>query len=80
MAEFAEMKTLDVWYAHLSEADLMASVQAAVTDLSGTGKDLKVPEEAGEARHGGGPEGARARQRAGPRQARRSWSTAATGS
>jgi uncharacterized protein (DUF2252 family) len=42
MAEFAEMKTLDLWYAHLSEADLMASVQAAITDLSGKGKDLKA--------------------------------------
>ena len=41
MAQFAEMKTLDVWYAHLSEADLMAAVQAAVTDLSGAGKDQK---------------------------------------
>ena len=26
MAEFAEMKTLDVWYAHLSEAELLAVV------------------------------------------------------
>jgi uncharacterized protein (DUF2252 family) len=42
MAEFAEMKTLDVWYAHLSEADLMRSVQAAVTNYSGTSKDLKL--------------------------------------
>ena len=41
MAEFAEMKTLEVWYAHLSEADLLASVQAAITDLSGKGKDQK---------------------------------------
>ncbi len=42
MAEFAEMKTLDLWYAHLSEADLMRSVQAAVTNYSGAGKDLKL--------------------------------------
>ena len=27
-----QMSTLDVWYAHLSEADLMESVQAAVSD------------------------------------------------
>ena len=48
MAEFAEMKTLEVWYAHLSEADLMASVQAAITDLSGSGqgpKSLKKQEK-----------------------------------
>ena len=42
MAGFAEMKTLDVWYAHLSEDELLRSVQAAVTDLSGTGKDRKA--------------------------------------
>jgi uncharacterized protein (DUF2252 family) len=42
MAEFAEMKMLDVWYAHLSEDDLMRSVEAAVTTHTGTGKDLKV--------------------------------------
>ncbi len=41
MSEFAEMSTLDVWYAHLSETDLLASVQAAVTDLSVSGADLK---------------------------------------
>jgi uncharacterized protein (DUF2252 family) len=41
MAEFAEMKTLDVWYAHLSEAELLASVQAAITELSASGADLK---------------------------------------
>ncbi len=42
MAEFAAMKTLDVWYAHLSEDDLMRSVQAAVTNYSGAGKDVKA--------------------------------------
>ena len=42
MAGFAEMKTLDVWYAHLSEDELLRSVQAAVTDLSGAGKDRKA--------------------------------------
>jgi uncharacterized protein (DUF2252 family) len=26
MAEFAEMTTMDIWYAHLSEADLMAAI------------------------------------------------------
>ena len=28
MAEFAEMTTMDVWYAHLSEADLMAAIDS----------------------------------------------------
>ena len=38
MAEFAEMSTMDVWYAHLSEATLMAAIErfaAASTDTSG---------------------------------------------
>jgi uncharacterized protein (DUF2252 family) len=42
MAEFAAMKTLDVWYAHLSEADLMQSVQAAVSGYRVAGKDRKL--------------------------------------
>jgi uncharacterized protein (DUF2252 family) len=42
MAEFAGMKTLDVWYAHLSEDELLRSVAAAVTTFSGTGKDIKA--------------------------------------
>ena len=42
MAEFAAMKTLDVWYAHLSEADLMGSVQAAVSGYTVAGKDRKL--------------------------------------
>ena len=39
MAEFAEMSTMDVWYAHLSEETLMAAIDsfaAASTDTSGT--------------------------------------------
>ena len=38
MAEFAEMSTMDVWYAHLSEATLMEAIErfaAASTDTSG---------------------------------------------
>ena len=38
IAEFAEMSTMDVWYAHLSEATLMAAIEkfaAASTDTSG---------------------------------------------
>ena len=29
MAEFAQMRTMDIWYAHLSEQDLMAAVDTA---------------------------------------------------
>jgi uncharacterized protein (DUF2252 family) len=38
MVEFAEMSTMDVWYAHLSEETLMAAIEsfaAASTDTSG---------------------------------------------
>lgn len=38
MAEFARMGTLDVWYAHLSEADIMGALQTA---LAPTGKGTK---------------------------------------
>ena len=41
MAAFAEMSTLEVWYAHLSEAQLLESVQAAITELSASGADAK---------------------------------------
>ena len=34
MAEFAEMSTMDVWYAHLSEATLMAAIEG-FTDTPG---------------------------------------------
>jgi uncharacterized protein (DUF2252 family) len=30
MAEFAEMRTMDIWYAHLSEDELMAAISTAV--------------------------------------------------
>ncbi len=30
MAEFAQMRTMDVWYAHLSEQELMAAIDVAV--------------------------------------------------
>jgi len=43
MAEFAQMRTMDIWYAHLSEDDLRRSIQAMVTqtEKSATGKKGK---------------------------------------
>jgi len=35
MAEFAEMGTMEIWYAHLSEQDLMDSISAATTGWKG---------------------------------------------
>src|SRR5436190_15511952 len=31
MAEFAEMRTMDIWYSHLSEQDLMDAIRVAAT-------------------------------------------------
>src|SRR4051812_41116532 len=39
MTDFAEMGTLEIWYAHLSEADITASVRAAAAE--GVGKKGK---------------------------------------
>jgi uncharacterized protein (DUF2252 family) len=42
MAEFARMRTLDVWYAHLSEDDLMAALHSTVdARANGTGAAAK---------------------------------------
>src|SRR4051812_14744089 len=32
MAEFAQMRTMDIWYAHLDEAELMKGVEASVAN------------------------------------------------
>jgi uncharacterized protein (DUF2252 family) len=38
MAEFAEMSTMEVWYAHLSEATLMAAIESFAGASNGTSK------------------------------------------
>ena len=38
MAEFAEMSTLDIWYAHLSEQELLSAADAAARSLKGAHK------------------------------------------
>ena len=78
MAEFAEMGTMDVWYARLSEQDLLA----AIKNLARTGE--REDEEGSEEGREDAP------RRSPPRPARAtacrrcpsspSWSTAATGS
>jgi len=35
MAEFAQMRTLDIWYAHLSEQDLMSAIETAADTEEG---------------------------------------------
>ncbi|HEV8275529.1 MAG TPA: DUF2252 family protein, partial [Streptosporangiaceae bacterium] len=39
MAEFAQMRTMDIWYAHLDEDELMAGIRAAV---AGTAREDKT--------------------------------------
>ena len=43
MAEFAQMRTMDIWYAHLTEDDVMAAVRGVVTEVEkGGGKKAKA--------------------------------------
>ena len=43
MAEFAQMRTMDIWYAHLTEDEVMAAVRGAVAETKkGGGKKAKA--------------------------------------
>jgi uncharacterized protein (DUF2252 family) len=42
MAEFAQMPTMDVWYAHLPEDELMTSIRATVAQAAATAKGKKA--------------------------------------
>ena len=58
MAGFADMRTMDIWYAHLTEDDVMAAVRGVVTDTEEAG-GKKKKEGQGQTRAGeGGQEGA----------------------
>jgi uncharacterized protein (DUF2252 family) len=50
MAEFAEMRTMDIWYAHLSEDEVMNAVRGVVAETKAAGKKAKGKEEAKEAK------------------------------
>jgi uncharacterized protein (DUF2252 family) len=41
MATFAQMRTMDIWYAHLDEDELMAGIRAAVAGAAKAGKKAK---------------------------------------
>ena len=41
MAGFADMRTMDIWYAHLTEDDVMAAVRGVVTDTEEAGGKKK---------------------------------------
>jgi uncharacterized protein (DUF2252 family) len=46
MAEFADMGTMEIWYAHLSEQDLMAGIQATAGKGARTKKEAKAAKKA----------------------------------
>jgi uncharacterized protein (DUF2252 family) len=50
MREFAAMRTMDVWYSHMDEDELMALVRAAAAKASKTAKGAKRAKEAREAK------------------------------
>ena len=46
MAEFAQMRTMDIWYAHLTDDDVMAAVRGEVAEIKkGGGKKAKSKQE-----------------------------------
>ena len=46
MAEFAQMPTMDIWYAHMDEDQLMAAVRGVVAQTGQGAKGKKAKEEA----------------------------------
>jgi hypothetical protein len=47
MAEFAQMRTMDLWYASLDEGELMRAVHGVVAEAKEKGKKGKKEEKAG---------------------------------
>ncbi|MGZ6800769.1 MAG: DUF2252 domain-containing protein, partial [Mycobacteriaceae bacterium] len=50
MARFAQMRTLDIWYAHLPEDELMKAVRGTVAELAQAAKGKQGKKEAKEAK------------------------------
>jgi uncharacterized protein (DUF2252 family) len=46
MAEFAQMRTMDIWYAHLDEDEVMAAARVAISELTGQAAAAKKKEKA----------------------------------
>ena len=80
MAGFAQMGTMDVWYAHLSEQELMAAIKTCAASRGAAKARRRKRRRASEGRQEDRREGTHARQPAGAVEARRSASTAAIGS
>ncbi|GAA3105324.1 DUF2252 domain-containing protein [Pseudonocardia yunnanensis] len=49
MAEFAEMRTLDIWYAHLAEDELMNAIRSKVAATTKAGRKKKKAKQAAKA-------------------------------
>jgi uncharacterized protein (DUF2252 family) len=56
MAGFAQMRTMDIWYAHLDEDELMAGVRAAAAGTAKAAKSGKKAKEPKAAEKGSGQE------------------------
>ena len=85
MAEFAQMRTMDIWYAHLAEDELMGAIRARSPRPRSGGKKAKAKQEAKAARRPRRPRRRLARRRTPATACRRcpssaSWSTGGTGS
>ena len=63
MAGFAEMRTMEIWYAHRSEEDLLGAVAAMTSSLKGA--DKKAAQAAEKNARKNAPEGTHPRQPAG---------------
>ena len=61
MAEYAEMRTLDIWYARLSEQELLSGATEAARSMTRTGRQ-KRRQDRGEERSATGTKGAHSRQ------------------
>jgi uncharacterized protein (DUF2252 family) len=53
MAEFAQMRTMDIWYSHLSEDDLRRSIRTMVTQTQKAAKGKKGKKQAKRAQKAG---------------------------
>jgi uncharacterized protein (DUF2252 family) len=51
MAEFAQMRTMDIWYAHLSEDELRNSIRVAAAQAAKSSKGKKTKQAAKKAAH-----------------------------
>ena len=71
MAEFAEMRTLDIWYARLSEQELMTAIKNVRARHGTRGQARRRRRRLEKSAEKTGPEGAHPRQPAGAVEARR---------